>query len=234
MYNLCKAVTSKIVAPLAMGFVLLTWTDLASATLIDTFIDGTIPGITAPPFQSVDQSGLSGVIGSGDRNLLWQVTSGPGTAKLDLNSTVLGEALLSSSGGTAGHWLFSYGVDSPMNVDLTDGGLSSAVIVTFSAASAGQLNISVIDTNGGVALRGVVFPAMPAGGELVEPFALFSTNSIDPFADFTHAKQVHIEITGSAGGTYGIQSFTTPEPSSIALMALGTIGLFCFARRQRE
>ena len=206
--------------------------------VIDTFTDGTIVDTSAPPTQFLSQSGLSGVIGFGQRDLEWgkATLSSPGPESLDLNNLVPGSAVLSTGPSSIGFWAFFYGTNaSSFDIDLTDAGATNAFSVLFTHADEGTLFVDVYDTSNNFEQQSIAFASLPSGGQVVLPFSLFSG-----LVDFQHAKTLAVQIYGvNAGGSYEMQEFNTqyapvPEPAAVTLWALGLICWLGYTIRRRK
>jgi hypothetical protein len=102
------------------------------------------------------------------------------------------------------------------NSDLTNSGT-----VTLSGALQALINVSY------------VVPAGTAAGDYAITFNQDDPTT-DPFADYTSTTNTSPIDTSPGLAPAGAIVVTTPEPSSIALLVLGAIGLFGFRRLRRR
>ena len=213
----------------------------AAPVVIDEFTDGsaelttdTNDGIP----DSVDQAGLSGVIGFGDRNLVaFQVAPPASTSSQDSElfiEAATGQAFLNSGSAITSRWTFDYGADSPFDVDVTGGGLNTHFGINFvsSDVAGTTVKVTAYETAGAGGTNFAVFSgAVPTGSSLLLlPFSSFLG------VDMTHLARITYEFNGAEGVDHEIDllvATTIPAPAALpaGLVLLAGLLLIRFKRR---
>jgi hypothetical protein len=205
----------------------------ASATIIDSFNDSQAGIAIATGSGSSVLGGLSAteVLGT-ERELSLTVNSNTGSQLASLNVT---DGLLNFNNGT--------GVDSTAmvtwdgiasgglgGVDITNGGLSFAIVVNVVAADlGGMIRLDIEDTGAGSAF--VTQAIGPGAGAFVLPFASFVG------VDFGALDLVKLTITGPDALDVSINFIETsqvPEPSTMLLSGLALLALGGLSRLRRK
>jgi hypothetical protein len=203
----------------------------ASATIIDSFDEAQAGIAIAGGSGSSVLAGLSEVIG-GERELSLTVNSNTGSQLASLN---VSDGLLNFNNGT--------GVDSTAMVtwdgiasgglggeDVTNGGLSFAIVVNVVAADlGGMIRLDIEDTGAGSAF--VTQAIGPGAGAFVLPFASFAG------VNFGALDLVKLTITGPDALDVSIDFIETsqvPEPSTMLLSGLALLALGGLSRLRRK
>lgn len=211
------------------------------AAIIDTFnaVEGGNPDSVSratPGTSSTDftiSPTVTDPVGSRRRLEVGQFTSGQ-SSSLTIDGTSGVAALTSSAGGTS-TWTIIYGIGFPqINFDATDGGASFAFRLNFSdVVSSLEYTMQAFSTTGGgTAWAGTYKPV--TAGNIDVPFSTFSNLANINFTSLTEI-DIRVRDAGlSHGGNANLtQVETVPEPTSGAMLAFASMGVFLLRRRRQ-
>lgn len=201
----------------------------ANAVVIDNFNSGGGTLFVTGGNTDTDSSATDPGDALGDQRTLSipgsEAIVGPGLI-MEANSQFLPGVLeFSLRSGTTGSGLLIWNSD---GVDLTDGGESTVLQINLLVIDQGQvnLNFTITDDLGMTSTVEVTDAVIGANN-------IFLADILGP-ADLTAVDMVQLEIFGSDAADLQIDQIQTtnpiPEPTSVALLGLGTLG---FLRRRR-
>ena len=209
-----------------------------AGVVIDHFKDGffSLTVNSATTEQIDDQTGL--VVLGGRRKTTLDWVSGGATNTVNAQVPNVGPTLhyltLSDDVTTKSTLKLQYGLDNNLDVDLTQGGMSTGVELVFMDSDLGStLKMTLTDTSGNSFTVPDISPAGP--NNVVFNFTDYITGN--PSLDPTHIKYITFDLIAKENGDYRIDAIDTkmvPEPATMLGMLVGVGGLPRYMRRRRK